>query len=90
MYDDLLGPRKEKKNIPIKTPYDAGCDQENKPAQPEKFDSHRSTSSDSGQDTDKADPKKDHWADVDSDVVDEDIEDLILEEALEELEELEE
>lgn len=78
MYDDLLGPRKEKKKIP----YDAGCDQENsKPAQPEKFDSHRSTSSNSnqGQDDDGKADAKDHWADVDLDVdeIDLDLEDLI-------------
>ena len=62
MYDDLLGPRKEKgKRGKIgKRCIDADC---KKPAQPEKFDSHKSNDEDA-------------WADVGSDIGKEDLEDI--------------
>ena len=67
MYDDLLGPRKED----LKETKKKCIGGDAKPAQPEKFDSHKSN-----------DDQQDAWADVGSDIGEEDleeIEDLIME-----------
>jgi len=65
MYDDLLGPRKEK--LILKKEEKEKCigedqQQNAKPTQPDKFDSHA----------------KDHWANVPSDVVEEEEDELDL------------